>query len=90
VSTWTTGRPGSGRGDDAARVGVADEVFTPAPEEVDRACALVARFEAATASGAGVLLHADGRMVDEAVVRAARRVLDLVPDRQHGAQHDRQ
>ncbi len=61
-----------------AQVTVANEVFTPAPDEVDRARALVARFEQAVAAGDGVLLDDAGRMVDEAVVRQARRLLARV------------
>ena len=53
----------------------ADEVFTPTPDEVDRARALVARFEQAGQSHDGVVLDDDGRMVDEALVRQARRLL---------------
>ncbi|MGH3658337.1 MAG: HpcH/HpaI aldolase/citrate lyase family protein, partial [Micromonosporaceae bacterium] len=59
-----------------AQVAVVNEVFTPSPDEVDAARDLVARFEAAVADGSGVVLSADGRMVDEAVVRQARRALD--------------
>ena len=61
-----------------AQVAVVNEVFTPAPEEVDRARALVARFERAVAEGSGVLLDDAGRMVDEAVIRQARRLLGRV------------
>jgi len=55
-----------------AQVAVVNEVFTPSPAEVERARELVDRFAAA---GSGVLLDASGRMVDEAVVRQARRLL---------------
>lgn len=55
-----------------AQVAVVNEVFTPAAEEVAWAGDLVDRFEA---SGSGVLLDSKGRMVDEAIVRQARRVL---------------
>ncbi|MFG2972463.1 HpcH/HpaI aldolase/citrate lyase family protein [Streptomyces sp. NPDC048331] len=50
-------------------------VFTPGPEEVAAAQALLDRFAEATRDGSGVITGPDGRMVDEAVVRAARRVL---------------
>ncbi|MFJ8649786.1 HpcH/HpaI aldolase/citrate lyase family protein [Streptomyces sp. NPDC093546] len=53
---------------------VVHEAFTPTPTEMDRARRLVDRYEAAVRAGQGVLTD-DGRMVDEAVVRAARRVL---------------
>ncbi|MCC5577311.1 CoA ester lyase [Microtetraspora sp. AC03309] len=55
-----------------AQIAVVNEVFTPAAEEVAWAGDLVDRFEA---SGSGVLLDSKGRMVDEAIVRQARRVL---------------
>jgi citrate lyase subunit beta/citryl-CoA lyase len=58
-----------------AQVAVVNEVFTPAPEEVARAAALVERFERAVAEGSGVGLDDAGRVVDEAVVRQARRLL---------------
>lgn len=58
-----------------AQLPVADEVFTPSPEEVERARALLAGYEASLASGSAVFTDADGRLVDEAVVRAARRLL---------------
>ncbi|MEU4420769.1 CoA ester lyase [Actinoplanes sp. NPDC024001] len=57
-----------------AQIPVVHEVFTPTPQEVETARDLVQRFEAA---GGGVCLDARGRMVDLAVVRDARRVLDL-------------
>ena len=60
-----------------AQVAVVHEVFTPAPERVARAQALVTRHDQALADGAGALLDDEGRMVDEAVVRSARRVLAL-------------
>ncbi|GGM45909.1 HpcH/HpaI aldolase/citrate lyase family protein [Dactylosporangium sucinum] len=55
-----------------AQISVVNEVFTPGAEEVDRARDLIARFEAASG---GVVVDARGRMVDEAVVRQARRLL---------------
>ena len=55
-----------------AQVAVVHEVFTPSPEEVEKARALVERFEN---SSSGVLLDDQGRMVDEAVIRMARRIL---------------
>ena len=60
-----------------AQVAVVHEVFTPDPARVADAEVLVARYEQALAEGAGALLDDSGRMVDEAVVRSARRVLAL-------------
>lgn len=54
-----------------AQVAIANEVFTPSPETVDRARALLEGFDG------GVGVDADGRFVDEAVLRRARGVLDL-------------
>ncbi|MFE2759428.1 HpcH/HpaI aldolase/citrate lyase family protein [Streptomyces halstedii] len=55
-----------------AQLVVVNEVFTPSSGELDRARALVERFEGA---GSGVAQDESGRMIDEAVVRGARRVL---------------
>lgn len=58
-----------------AQIPVVHQVFTPTPEELGDARDLVQRFEAGMAKGAGIVLDERGRMVDEAVVRAARNVL---------------
>lgn len=55
-----------------AQVAVVHEVLSPTPEAVTRAEDVLRRFEAAEG---GVCVDAEGRMVDEAVVRAARRVV---------------
>jgi citrate lyase subunit beta/citryl-CoA lyase len=60
-----------------AQAAVVNEVFTPSQDELDDARDLIARFDAAMAAGDGVCLDARGRMVDEAVVKQARRVLSL-------------
>jgi citrate lyase subunit beta/citryl-CoA lyase len=60
-----------------AQAAVVNEVFTPSGDEVAEARDLIARFDAAMAAGDGVCLDARGRMVDEAVVRQARRLLSL-------------
>ncbi|MEV6278902.1 CoA ester lyase [Nocardia sp. NPDC051832] len=57
-----------------AQLPVVNEVFTPTIADVVRARALVDRFEAAAG---GVMLDESGRMVDAAVVRQARRLLDI-------------
>lgn len=54
------------------QVPVVNETFTPAEEEVAAAERLIADFEAA---GSGVFVDDRGRMVDEAVVRAARETV---------------
>ncbi len=58
-----------------AQVAVINEVFTRSPEAVSQARRLVDMFDAATARGNGVCVDENGRMVDEAVVLSARRLL---------------
>ncbi len=53
------------------------EAFTPTQAEVDRAIAVLAAADEAAAEGSGVVVLSDGRFVDDAVVRQARRVLAL-------------
>ena len=54
------------------QVPVIESVFTPTTEEVERARRVVAAWDAA---GGGVAVDERGRMVDEAVVRLARRTV---------------
>ena len=58
-----------------AQVPVINEVFTPTESEVIKAARLVELFDAAVAEGRGVCVDDHGKMVDEAVVRAARRTM---------------
>lgn len=58
-----------------AQVAVANEVFTPSAEQVEKARSLLAQFGDGQA---GVGVDAEGRMVDEAVLRQARGVLARV------------
>lgn len=58
-----------------AQVHVINAVFTPTDEELAKAQRLVAMYEAALAEGRGAATDEDGHMVDEAVVRVARRVI---------------
>jgi citrate lyase subunit beta/citryl-CoA lyase len=55
-----------------AQLPVANQVFTPTRAELDAAADVVSRHAAA---GGGVAVAVDGRMIDEAVVRWARRLL---------------
>lgn len=59
-----------------AQVPVINEVFTPSDEELERARKVIAAHEGALASGSGATTGPDGRMIDEAVVRAARRLIE--------------
>jgi len=58
-----------------AQVPVYNEVFTPSADAVDRARTLVDLYDTALAEGRGAVTDSDGHMVDEAVVRVARRLL---------------
>jgi citrate lyase subunit beta/citryl-CoA lyase len=58
-----------------AQVPVINETFTPTPEQLEAARRLVERYDGALDQGVGVGVDEDGKMLDEAVVRAARRIL---------------
>ncbi len=58
-----------------AQVGIVNEVFTPTGPEVERAERLVWLYDRAVAAGQGVIADDGGKMIDEAVVRSARRVV---------------
>lgn len=60
-----------------AQVAVVNEVFTPAVEEVEWAREVIRRHQDALAAGLGVGVGPDGRMIDQAVVRQAERVIGL-------------
>ncbi len=60
-----------------AQIPVIHEVYAASPDEIKGAQRLVNQYDAALASGSGVILDEDGRMVDEAVVRQSRRLLML-------------
>jgi hypothetical protein len=59
-----------------SQVPVINEVFTPTPDEVERARRIVAAFDASQAAGEAAF-RLDGRMVDAPVVARARRVLEM-------------
>lgn len=62
-----------------AQITVAHEVFTPTPDQVAQARALIAAAEQAASEGRGAFTDEHGRMVDEAVVRQARRLVQMGP-----------
>jgi len=59
-----------------SQVAIANDVFTPSADDVDRARRLIAAYEAASASGVAAI-DFEGQMVDEPVARQARRLLTL-------------
>jgi citrate lyase subunit beta / citryl-CoA lyase len=58
-----------------SQVPVINAAFRPSADELAAAAALVASYDGALARGQGVVTDPQGRMVDEAVVRRARRLL---------------
>ena len=54
-------------------------VFTPGPDEIRRARRVIELFDEAAAVGRGAIVDDEGRMIDEAVVRAARRLIETTP-----------
>jgi citrate lyase subunit beta/citryl-CoA lyase len=54
-------------------------VFSPTPDEVAHARAVVEAVNAAAAAGKGAAVH-DGKMIDAANLRMARTILDRAED----------
>jgi citrate lyase subunit beta / citryl-CoA lyase len=63
-----------------AQVAVANAVFTPSEAEMARAERLLELHAEAIAAGRGVGTDDGGRLLDEAVVRSARRIVELGRD----------
>jgi citrate lyase subunit beta / citryl-CoA lyase len=59
-----------------AQVPVVNDVFTPSPEEVAAQRRIIEAFDEALAAGDGAVML-DGKMIDYANVKRARRILDL-------------
>lgn len=59
------------------QVPIINSVFTPSPDELARARAIVEAAEAGAAAGSGSLRLADGTFIDLAIVRRARDVIGL-------------
>lgn len=59
------------------QLGTVHQVFTPDQAAVERAIAVLRTYDEQVEAGRAVVIDADGRLLDEAVVRHARRVLSL-------------
>lgn len=66
------------------QVDLANEVFSPTPEEIDRSRRLIAACELAAAEGRGVI-DFEGRMIDPPLLSRARAVLELASRVRRGA-----
>jgi citrate lyase subunit beta / citryl-CoA lyase len=58
------------------QIEIANEVFSPSPEEIDRSRRLIQVYEEAQSEGRGVI-EFEGSMVDEPLLKRARAVLQL-------------
>ena len=61
------------------QIEIANEVFSPSVEEIDRSRRLIEAYEAAQLDGRGAF-EFEGSMVDEPVLKRARAVLQLAAD----------
>ena len=62
-----------------AQVEVVNDVFSPTTDEVTRAQDVLGRLSSAAREGSGLAIDVNGKMIDEASARWARRVLGLGP-----------
>ena len=67
-----------------AHVRIINETFTPSAAELETARRLVDAYDEAIASGRGVIVDENGRMIDEAVVRRSRQMVAAYPDAYRG------
>jgi citrate lyase subunit beta/citryl-CoA lyase len=71
------------------QIDIVNAVFTPGPQEIERAARIVAAFERAEAAGAAAVAL-DGQMIDYPVVEKARRVLKRWPEAAAAVRRDRE
>jgi len=62
------------------QIPVVHKAFTPSPEQVDWASAILNRFKKQTSLGSGAYVEEDGSMADAATVRTARSILGRAED----------
>lgn len=69
-----------------AQIPVINDVFTPTDDDVTRSRRIVELYDTSIAEGSGVCLNDDGKMIDEAVARSARRIVELARRLNNGGQ----
>ena len=67
-----------------AQVTVVNQALAPSASEVERAARIVELYERALAEGRGSVIDDSGRMVDEAVVKVAHRIVEAAARTQAG------
>jgi citrate lyase subunit beta/citryl-CoA lyase len=60
-----------------AQLATVHEVFTPDEAAIERALSVLRLYDEQVSAGTGVIIDANGRLLDEAVIRHARRTLSL-------------
>lgn len=60
-----------------SQIAIVNEVFTPTPDEVKRAQDVLDQLSTAALEGRGIALTSNGKMIDEASARWARRILGM-------------
>lgn len=58
-----------------SQIPVINAAFSPTEEDVERAAAVISKFDEAASSGNAVTVDADGALIDEAIVRRAKRTI---------------
>ena len=58
-----------------SQIPVINAAFSPTERDVERAEAIISRFDQAASDGNAVTVDADGALIDEAIVRRARRTI---------------
>ncbi|HET7563919.1 MAG TPA: hypothetical protein VFJ96_02910, partial [Gemmatimonadaceae bacterium] len=72
-----------------SQIAIANEVFTPSPEEILHATRILAALEEAEASGRGAA-QLDGKMIDAASARMARNVVEMAKKVRETSESERQ
>jgi citrate lyase subunit beta/citryl-CoA lyase len=67
-----------------SQIPVINTAFSPTKEDVERATEVISRFDEAARHGHAVTIDIDGALIDEAIVRRARRTIATHERSTHG------